>query len=452
MERRRNARAEEMGDLRENLPISSIVRHDSQVRKSGSDPVEPGLGGGGELTCDSSLVKTASKANILGAATPRRRSSEAAGTEGSTSVTCLRRASTLRKARAPAPDSGPLTRSITFTCAQHDKQATCSHGATVTEGLACSPPTKAIRVQSPAGSPDFRVYESCRTMLLVSRSSRGSPIFPALSFRRRSTLISITLIGSQDHADAQPTKCRNDVKFSKGIGVSPIASALHENRGGKADDSQNCHTHRLKIRRAAVAGRLDCSPATNESRVQTPAGSLPDFRESSVRQSRNQQPIRGAARVGRRLLKGGEEGKGWGKASPAVARCGVASVARVGTCRVRNLRSRDSPPGTNRPTLSLSVFEAQKKRGSDKDDTVTQIKCAIAPKRKALNWRALFSSCCVGGALNAASATNRGLPASAVRPSRWNDAGHTVNRSRQDVEQPSATDKVISVQRVMQGS
>ncbi|KAJ8866479.1 hypothetical protein PR048_032322 [Dryococelus australis] len=46
--------------------------------------------------------------------------------------------------------------------------------ATVAERLARSPHTKANRVQSPAGSPDFRKWESCQTMPLVGRSSRGS--------------------------------------------------------------------------------------------------------------------------------------------------------------------------------------------------------------------------------------------------------------------------------------
>ncbi|KAJ8892570.1 hypothetical protein PR048_005151 [Dryococelus australis] len=70
--------------------------------------------------------------------------------------------------------------------------------ATVSERLACSPPTKANRVQSLAGSPDFRKWKSCRTMLLVSAFSRGTPVSPAPSFWRRSILTSITLIGSQD--------------------------------------------------------------------------------------------------------------------------------------------------------------------------------------------------------------------------------------------------------------
>ncbi|KAJ8882030.1 hypothetical protein PR048_018518 [Dryococelus australis] len=70
----------------------------------------------------------------------------------------------------------------------------------VAERLARSHPTKANRVQSSAGSPDFRMWESCWTMPLVGGFSRGFAVFPALSFRRCSTLTSITVIGSQDLA------------------------------------------------------------------------------------------------------------------------------------------------------------------------------------------------------------------------------------------------------------
>ncbi|KAJ8888463.1 hypothetical protein PR048_007953 [Dryococelus australis] len=45
-------------------------------------------------------------------------------------------------------------------------------------------------------TPDFRMWESYRAML-VGGFSRGSPVFPALSFRRCSILISVALIGSQ---------------------------------------------------------------------------------------------------------------------------------------------------------------------------------------------------------------------------------------------------------------
>ncbi|KAJ8888932.1 hypothetical protein PR048_008426 [Dryococelus australis] len=74
-------------------------------------------------------------------------------------------------------------------------------GPRVAERLACSPPTKANRVQYPAWSlPDFRMWVSCRTIPLVGGFSWGSPVSPALSFRRRSILTSITLIVSEDLA------------------------------------------------------------------------------------------------------------------------------------------------------------------------------------------------------------------------------------------------------------
>ncbi|KAJ8882747.1 hypothetical protein PR048_014560 [Dryococelus australis] len=73
-------------------------------------------------------------------------------------------------------------------------------GATVAERLAHSPPTKANRSQSQAGSPDFRKRESCRTMPLVGGSSRGSLVSPTPSFRCCSIFSSITRIGFQDLA------------------------------------------------------------------------------------------------------------------------------------------------------------------------------------------------------------------------------------------------------------
>ncbi|KAJ8895709.1 hypothetical protein PR048_001046 [Dryococelus australis] len=76
----------------------------------------------------------------------------------------------------------------------------CRRLAAVAERLAWSSPTKATRAQSPAGSAGFRMWESCRTMPLVGGSSQRSAVSPALSFRRRPILTSITLIGSQDHA------------------------------------------------------------------------------------------------------------------------------------------------------------------------------------------------------------------------------------------------------------
>ncbi|KAJ8871570.1 hypothetical protein PR048_027896 [Dryococelus australis] len=65
-----------------------------------------------------------------------------------------------------------------------ESQTCYGTGAAVAERLVCSPPTKTNRVQSPAGSPDFRVRGLCRTMPLAGGFYRGSPDSPALSFRR----------------------------------------------------------------------------------------------------------------------------------------------------------------------------------------------------------------------------------------------------------------------------
>ncbi|KAJ8897243.1 hypothetical protein PR048_002589 [Dryococelus australis] len=47
------------------------------------------------------------------------------------------------------------------------------------------------------GGPDFRKWESCRTMSLVRGFRRGFPVFPTPSFRCRFIFTSITLIGSK---------------------------------------------------------------------------------------------------------------------------------------------------------------------------------------------------------------------------------------------------------------
>ncbi|KAJ8867318.1 hypothetical protein PR048_031119 [Dryococelus australis] len=54
----------------------------------------------------------------------------------------------------------------------------------------------------------------------------------------------------------------------------------------------------------------------------------------------------------------------------------------------------ESMPDRVAAVITTRAFEA-KKRGNDKGDIATSVKCAIAAKRKALNWRVVFSSCCV---------------------------------------------------------
>ncbi|KAJ8874148.1 hypothetical protein PR048_024990 [Dryococelus australis] len=62
--------------------------------------------------------------------------------------------------------------------------------------------------------------------------------------------------------------------------------------------------------------------------------------------------------------------------------------------------SRGSSSQTNRANYKLASLKGSEevradKRRSDKGDIVTFIKCVIASKRRALNWSAVFSSCCV---------------------------------------------------------
>ncbi|KAJ8873813.1 hypothetical protein PR048_024649 [Dryococelus australis] len=107
----------------------------------------------------------------------------------------LLQASTRPSARAGAPAA---IRAMRGRLINYD--INISIGVAVAERLSRSLPTKASRVQAPAGSPDCRIWESCRTMPLVSWFSRGSLVSSVLSFRRCSILTSITLIGSQDLA------------------------------------------------------------------------------------------------------------------------------------------------------------------------------------------------------------------------------------------------------------
>ncbi|KAJ8895591.1 hypothetical protein PR048_000927 [Dryococelus australis] len=80
-------------------------------------------------------------------------------------------------------------------------ESSIRYGATVAERLACSPPTNAIRVQSPAGSLWIFACGNRAERCRLSAGLLGDlPFLPPLSFRRRSILTSITLIGSQDLA------------------------------------------------------------------------------------------------------------------------------------------------------------------------------------------------------------------------------------------------------------
>ncbi|KAJ8889014.1 hypothetical protein PR048_008508 [Dryococelus australis] len=81
------------------------------------------------------------------------------------------------KNRRPAASSGTTCNMVHHITLQLGILVTY-FGAAVAERLARSPPTKANRVQSLAGPPDFRKWESCQTMLLVGGFSSGISRFP----------------------------------------------------------------------------------------------------------------------------------------------------------------------------------------------------------------------------------------------------------------------------------
>ncbi|KAJ8890876.1 hypothetical protein PR048_010385 [Dryococelus australis] len=71
-----------------------------------------------------------------------------------------------------------------------------------------SPPTKANRVQFQSWTdPDFREWESCLTMPLIGGFYRGSPVYPASTFRRCSILTSF-----HSHLLSKPRRCARELK------------------------------------------------------------------------------------------------------------------------------------------------------------------------------------------------------------------------------------------------
>ncbi|KAJ8877310.1 hypothetical protein PR048_021764 [Dryococelus australis] len=124
---------------------------------------------------------------------------------------------------------------------------TNSTGTSVAERLARSPPTKAKRVQSPAGSPDFRTWESYRTMPLVGGFPRGSPVSPASSLRRRSLFSSIIDVGSQYLAVKSPSPPPKSLHSS----VNPSS-----NSGRRIRNTEHRHGARLPMRFLKVVSVL----------------------------------------------------------------------------------------------------------------------------------------------------------------------------------------------------
>ncbi|KAJ8872728.1 hypothetical protein PR048_026342 [Dryococelus australis] len=119
-------------------------------------------------------------------------------------------------------------------------------------------PPKANRVQYPAGSPDFRKWESCRTMPLVGGFSRGSPVSPApyslqspsstleTSLFRATQISSLTpwaMMGRGASTSAVSFPCRKRVLCGESTGIiGDILACFRRARSIKVAGA-NSHSH-----------------------------------------------------------------------------------------------------------------------------------------------------------------------------------------------------------------
>ncbi|KAJ8874860.1 hypothetical protein PR048_022750 [Dryococelus australis] len=253
----------EAGDPSENRPTCGIVRHDSHVRTSGSDPAESQT-----LFARDRLIAVVScrwapctKYNGVHSCTHigvANRTSLAGDVFGLVSVAHVYDGASVAihylvthtfitryyyavvSYSAPTetaprrvsfrllPVSPPLPEQTRDWDSHESARATRRRRARTQLTSLSSGPLLASHQGNPGSIPgqvhsDFGKWESCRTTPLVGRCSRGSPVSLALAFRRRSILTSL-----DPHLDL-------DVK------------------------------------------RFDCSPPTNADRVQSPDGQPPDI-------------------------------------------------------------------------------------------------------------------------------------------------------------------------------
>ncbi|KAJ8881111.1 hypothetical protein PR048_017584 [Dryococelus australis] len=253
-------------------------------------------------------------------------------------------------------------------------------------------------------TPDFRTWESCRTMPLVGGFSRGSPVSLTLSIRRCSISISITLIGSQDldvksrskylHS-SPPQQCsvccqQRLVELQQGFRTYYIT--------GFRRDATRTRTQPLRSRRSGStcrrAGRGSSATLTQlvtglQQRAvrSTPVSSRPNARYPLAGHARSSAAVGLAARS---LALHHENRTGSVReVSPRFSHVGIvpddSTRRRVFPGDLPFLPPLHSSADFHSSSFTL-IFKLEK-LGSDKG--------YIATQRKALNWRAVFSSHCV---------------------------------------------------------
>ncbi|KAJ8897541.1 hypothetical protein PR048_002889 [Dryococelus australis] len=281
--------------------------------------------------------------------------------------------------------------------------------ATVTERLARSPPTMANRVQSPTG------WESSRTVPLVDGFSRGSPVSPSPSSRRRSIFTSITLFGSQDLAvKSRPNlfthsidPLKNDLyrkagKYNafvvayRGAGWSQLRLISGETRAGSP---WQAHVGAVRLRRGGarrttvVAGngrrQEGAAGAGEEGPGQPQPAGAPECKgEGETGDPRENPPTSSIVRHHSHLRESGvtrqgiEPGSPWREASSL-----TAQTPRPLCTQCSNKEDGAPPPGILASVkvpgyLELfSAFETEKRK-IDKGDSATSINAGMKGRGK----------------------------------------------------------------------
>ncbi|KAJ8888856.1 hypothetical protein PR048_008350 [Dryococelus australis] len=219
---RRNARKGETGDLRENLPTSCIIQHDSYLQKSGV--TQPGI----EPDREPPVVDQCEE--------PPPFLTDSAPTELSWETPLFHDNSgePVQIYRYPEEDLFDYgTTLVTYTASDSaGNNATCSFNVTVEAVRDYSSPTKGNRFDSWRRlPPDFRTWESCRTMPLVGGFSPGS----ALALRRCSILTSL-----HSHRLSRP---RLELTLLKGDVITRVPTFPAENVCKSPPDPINGHAN-----------------------------------------------------------------------------------------------------------------------------------------------------------------------------------------------------------------
>ncbi|KAJ8896190.1 hypothetical protein PR048_001533 [Dryococelus australis] len=267
---------------------------------------------------------------------------------------------------------------------------------------------EANRVQFPAGSPpDVRMCASCMTMPLLGGFSRGSPVYPAISFLRRfipqspssalkaSLLRAATLhaFGGESPLNSSSGGCRRIF-----AGTLEHQEAMKNSR----KITSYCKTETKVLLHELVPvnsfGENYSKTEYYEASHQIPPSALSMVLQHSVdtlycsvcSPLANFQLFRSPAKV---LLPGYSSSASCKQNLTSIEDCTKGAAQRNLYLRYAPTHSLDGPRNKEARLPRDDSASEVDKRASDKGYIVTSIKCAIATKHKALNSRAPLSSC-----------------------------------------------------------